>query len=113
MVIIRDLSYSLPSQLPIEWAAIPQVQHLLLSTEEHIIWMAEYNFACINAMKKRIGIPDSLKELAKQQPQFFQQAEQGILDTTILGNIYLDSRTIPLDSCCKGIQFCKKNIWCY
>ncbi len=106
MIVIRDLSYSLPelstewkeaqmefdpTNVPKEWKGPqktlvdkkivllgPQIEQLLLSTDQHIIWMAEYNSACINALKKKIGAKDKFYWSAKSMIPKLQEA-QGVL----------------------------------
>src|SRR4051812_34773076 len=80
VIVIRDFSYSLPSVLPPEW--LP-VEHILRSPDQ-LIWMAEYNSACIKALKKRVGIPDNARKVAKailqERPELGEKLQQGTLD---------------------------------
>src|SRR5690242_9919543 len=82
-MVIRDLAYSLPYQLPQEWI---QVENILRASDQ-LIWIAEYNSACINALKKRIGLPDEYVDAAtnalKTIPNLQEELNQGVLDADL------------------------------
>ncbi len=44
--------------------------------------MAEYNFACLSVLKKKIGVPDALRTVITNNSELRAQAEQGFLDTS-------------------------------
>jgi len=61
IIIVRDLSYTLPDQLLERW----NNYQALLKSKDQLIWMAKYNTACIEKLKKIIGQPDYLFYSAK------------------------------------------------
>ncbi len=100
IIVIRDLGYALPSTLPPAWS---KVEHILHSPDQ-LIWMAEYNAACINALKKRIGVNDEFYRKAKSVWTMHQeQLKQGSLVLTgeilekedVLGLIDIVVHTFP------------------
>jgi len=52
IVVIRELSYTLPTVLPVPWQKVESI----LRSPDQLIWMAEYNTACIEQLKERIGL---------------------------------------------------------
>ncbi len=44
----------------------------------------EYNAACLKALKKRIGLPDAVRDVWQASPELGQQVEQGILNGSTL-----------------------------
>lgn len=54
IIVVRDISFNLPPILPQEWQKVVDV----LQHSDQLIWLAEYNAACIKELKNRIGIPD-------------------------------------------------------
>ncbi len=76
IIVIRDLGYALPSTLPPAWSKVEYV----LRSPDQLIWMAEYNAACINALKKRIRMKDEFYLKAKSVFTLHQeQLKQGNL----------------------------------
>ncbi len=62
IIVIRDLAYNLPSILPPEWKEFESI----LRSPHQLIWMAEYNAACIEELVQRIG-PSQDAMLAARQ----------------------------------------------
>jgi len=82
VIVVRDLSYKLPAELPTEWE---KVSHILRSPD-HLIWIAEYNSACIRTLKKRIGLGDQTIKLAEsliKNPIINKNFAQKTLDLTL------------------------------
>ncbi len=60
IIVIRDLGCTLPDQLPKKWEPFFD----LLKAPD-LIWVAEYNAACIKELKKKIGLGDKIRETIK------------------------------------------------
>src|SRR5690349_1617401 len=56
----------MPDSLPAEWK---EVEHVIKNQEE-LIWMAEYNQACLEALKKIIGPPDDMLHYVDQTLEY-------------------------------------------
>src|SRR5206468_3967332 len=86
---------SLPSTLPPEWQC---VEHILRSPDQ-LIWMAEYNSACIAALKKSIGVPDRFIKPSKVLLRFLQNQGVDPLDFIKKGDRYPLHRHPLLSHC--------------
>jgi F-box/leucine-rich repeat protein 2/20 len=79
IIVVRDLAYTLPGKLPPEWEC---VEHILRSPNQ-LVWIAEYNSVCLQALRKQIGPSDFAIQKAKEQleeARFKNQLDQGELD---------------------------------
>jgi len=103
VIIVRDLAFNLPESVPEEWKP---VEHIILDPNQ-LIWIAEYNTACIQALKKRIGSPDDCiaeaKKAMEAHPEIVTQMKEGKLEPSFLVTDkglmgLLDFCTTPLKS---------------
>ncbi len=83
---MRESSFKLPSDLPVEWRLLDEVMK-----SGEVIWMAEYNTACIKALKKLIGPKDIYIQQAKkylEEHPLFAQRDPSLAEKTATGTVW-------------------------
>lgn len=101
VIVVRELSFKYPDEgLPEEWKEVEPV----LKNSKELIWIAEYNSACVNALHSFIGSPD---ERYRPAAKYFSTREGKSTLNAILQKFQstkvLDlNRTIPLPTSVEG-----------
>ncbi len=98
---IRDLGYKLPSPIPENWKAV----YPLLQSPD-LIWVAEYNAACIQALKKLIGPGDSIrKQINDGEAKFSEDGKSFCIsieestDLKLFFHFYPEVQSVQLTKC--------------